>query len=157
MPKKTEKPKGKKIASKDASTKSASGHTYNIDNVHAGRDVIVGNQSNTIHQTAQTLNVSTPVEFIEELQKLREEIARLKSLSDVSPAAIRRLFAVEGDIVEAIVEAKKEEPAAERINSTLDGAKETMEKLGGSITTAVSLGTTLGNLALMAWKIFGGG
>jgi hypothetical protein len=31
-----------------------------------------------------------------------------------------------------------------------------MEKLGGSITTALSLGTTLGNLALIAIKVFGG-
>ena len=152
MPKKTAKP----IAKKPATSKPARNNFDIKGGIHAGRDVIMGDQENTFYQTQQILNVTSPNQFIEELQKLREEIARLKSLSDVSPAAMRRLFAVEGDIVEAIVEAKKEEPVAERIKTTLDGAKETMEKLGGSITTAVSLGTTLGNLALMAWKIFGG-
>ena len=78
MPKKTAKPNEKK---------SASGHTYNIDNVRAGRDVVLGNQSNTIYQTSQTLNVTSPVQFIEELQKLKAEIERLKSLPDVDPAA----------------------------------------------------------------------
>ena len=66
-------------------------------------------------------------------------IAELKSLPDVDPAAARRLFAVEGDIVDVIVEAKKDQPVAERIKATLDGAKETIEKLGGSIGVAVTL------------------
>ena len=148
MPKKTAKPKEKK---------SASGHTYNIDNIHAARDVIMGDQENTFYQTQQTLNITSPNQFVEELQKLKAEIERLKSLPNVEPAAARRLTAVEGDIQDAIIEAEKDEPIAERINNTLDSAKETMEKLGGSITSAVNLGMTLGNLALLAWKVFGGG
>jgi hypothetical protein len=157
MPKKTVKPAARKPASKSSGAKSSSGHTYNIDKIHAGRDVIMGDQENTFYQTAQTLNVTSPNEFIEELQKLKAEIERLKSLPGVEPAAARRLVAVEGDIEEAIVEAEKDKPVAERINSTLDGAKETMDKLRGSIVSAVNLGTTLGGLALLAWKVFGGG
>ena len=144
MPKKTEKPK----------------NNFDIKGgIHAGRDVIMGDQENTFYQTSQTLNITSPNEFVEELQKLKAEIERLKSLPDVNPAAARRLFAVEGDIVDAIVEAKKDEPVAERIKSTLDGAKETMEKLDGSIATAMKLGATLGSLgtlALTVWKTFGG-
>ncbi len=51
MPKKTTKPQEKK---------SASGNTFNVDNIRAGRDVIMGDQSNTIYQTA---HVTTPVPF----------------------------------------------------------------------------------------------
>jgi hypothetical protein len=124
--------------------------------IHAGRDVIMGDQENIFHQSQQILNITSPNEFVEELQKLRGEISQLKSLPNMNPAAARRLFAVEGDIVDVIVEAKKDQPMAERIKSTLDGAKETMEKLGGSIGSAVTLGTTIGNLALLAMKVFGG-
>ncbi len=141
--------------------KSATGKpvksNFNIQGgIHARRDVIMGDQENTFYQTGQTLNITSPNQFIEELQKLKAEIERLKQLPSVDPAAARRLIAVEGDIQDAIIEAEKDEPIAERINSTLDGAKETMKKLGGSITTAVNLGTTLGSLALLALKIFGG-
>lgn len=150
MPKKTTKAK-----------KTASGavkDNFNIrGGIHAGRDVVMGDQTHTHYQTQQTLNAASPDQFIEELQKLKGEIERLKQLPGMEPAAARRLTAVEGDIQDVIVEAKKDKPAVERIQGTLDGAKETMDKLGGSITTAVNLGTTLGNLALLAWKVFGGG
>jgi len=150
MPKKTEKPKEKN---------STGGITYNIDKIQAGHDVVMKDQYNTIYQTQQTLNITSPNQFIEELEKLKTEIVRLKSLPEIDPAAERRLVAVEGDIVDAIVEAKKEQPIVERIKSTLDGAKETMEKLDGSIATAMKLGATLGTLgtlALTLWKTFGG-
>ena len=147
MPKKTAKPKEKKPATTNFDIKGG---------IHAARDVIMGDQENTYYQTQQTLNITSPNEFIEELQKLKAEIERLKSLPDVNSAAARRLFAVEGDVVDAIIEAKKEEPAADRIKTTLDSAKETMEKLGGSINSAMNLGMTLGNLALIALKVFGG-
>lgn len=147
MPKKTVTPKEKK---------SASGNTFNIGKINAG-NVVMGNQY--IHQTSQTLNVTSPVQFIEELQKLKTEIERLKMLPDMDPTAARRLIAVELNVEDAIVEAQKEKPVAERIKTTLDGAKETMRKIDGSIITAMKLGSTLGtlgNLAVMAWKIFGG-
>lgn len=150
MPKKT----------KPTATQSTS--SGNIFNIHGGikaNRVIMGDQHNTTYQTSQTLNITSPSQFIEELEKLKTEISRLKSLPELEPAAARRLFAVEGDIVDAIVEAKKDEPVAERIKTTLDGAKETMEKLGGSVDAAMKLGTTLGTLgtlALTIWKAFGG-
>jgi hypothetical protein len=81
----------------------------------------------------------------------------LKSQPGVSPAAARRMDVVQADIQDAKDEAAKDKPVAERIQKTLDGAKETMEKLGGSIGAAVNLGTMIGNLAPMAFKLFGGG
>jgi len=154
MPK---KPATKSAARKTDKPKSSGGHTYNVQGgIHAARDVIMGDQTKTYYQTTQTLNVSTPTEFVAELKKLKEEIAALKSQPSTDPAAARRLTAVEGDIEDAITEARKETPVIERIKTTLDGAKETMDKLGGSVTSAVNLGTTLGNLALLVWKVFGG-
>ena len=157
MPKKTTKSKAEKPAGKSKPAKSSSAHTYNIEGgIHAKR-VVMGDQTNYHYQTEQTVNITTPAQFVDELQKLKAEIERVKLQPNVDPAAARRLDVAQADIQDAIIEAKKEEPVAERINNTLDGAKDTMEKLGGSITSAVNLGTTLGNLALLAWKIFGGG
>lgn len=146
MPKKIEKPKTK--------------NNFDIKGgIHAGRDVIMGDQENTFYQTQQTLNITSPKQFVEELEKLKAEIKLLKSLPDMDPAAARRLVAVEGDIVDAIVEAKKERPIVEHIKTTLDGAKETMEKISDSVDAAMKLGATLGSLgtlALTLWKTFGG-
>lgn len=142
---------------KPSTPKKSGGNIFNIQgDIHVGRDLIGGDQVNYI-DNSQINNISTPAEFVDELQKLKAEIGRLKSQPNVEPAVVRRLAAVEGDIEDAIVEARQEQPVAEHINSTLDGAKETMEKLGGSIASAVNLGTTLGSLALLAMKLFGGG
>jgi len=145
-----------KKAKPTAAQSTSSGNIFNIDNIRAGRDVIMRDQHVTVHQTSQTLNISTPSEFIVELAQLKAEIERLKQLPNVDSSVVRRLTAVEGDIEEVIVEAEKEKPAAQRIKSTLDGARETMEKLSGSIGAAVNLGTTLGSLAVLAIKVFGG-
>ncbi len=155
----TEKPEPKKEPEKRKPAPAAKhgGNVFNIQgDIHIGRDLIGGDQVNTITNSQTINNISTPSEFISELQKLKAQIEALKSQPAVEPAAVRRLAAVEGDIEDAIVEAKKETPIVERIKNTLDGAKETMEKLGGSVTTAVNLGTILGNLALIAIKVFGG-
>ena len=91
---------------------------------------------------------------MDELQKLKDEIEKLKSQPGVSPAEARRMDVAQTDIQDAKDEAAKDKPVAGRIKTTLDGAKETMEKLGGSIGAAMNLGTTIGNLALMVFKLF---
>lgn len=157
MSNKSGKTGAKSTSNKGDSGKYSSGPTYHIQGgVHAKRDVIMGNQTKTYYSTEQTLNVSTPPDFVAELQKLKAEIERLKQLPSTDPSAARRLEVVTGDIQDAIVEAEKEKPLAERINKTLEGAKETMEKLGDSVASAVTLGTALGNLAMIASKLFGG-
>lgn len=143
---------------KPPAPKPSGGNIFNIQgDVHFGGGMvnIAGDQFNLHQETI--LNISTPAQFADELQKLKAEIGQLKAQANIDPAAARRLDVVQGDIQDAIEESSKEKPVAERIKTTLDGAKETMEKLGGSIGAAVSLGTTIGNLALMAWKLFGGG
>jgi uncharacterized protein (DUF2342 family) len=154
MPKESKEPK----RSKPAAPRKSGGTVFNVQGgIHIGRDFVDGGQVNYYLHNEQIANITRPDQFVDELQKLRDEIEKLKSQSGVEPAAGRRLAAVAGDVQDAMDEAQKEKPAPEKIRNTLDGAKETMEKLGGSIAAAVNLGTSLGNLALLAWKVFGGG
>jgi hypothetical protein len=157
-PEKTSSPKGKKEPKPrtPAAKKPGGTNITVLGNINVGRDFINGDQHKTVIHNEIINNISTPAEFLAALNQLRAEIEALKSQPNVEPAAARRLNAVEGDIEDAIAEAEKEQPAAERIKSTLEDAKEVMDKLRGSIGSAVKLGTTLGNLALIAWKVFGG-
>lgn len=153
------KPEAKKDTKpkKPAAPRNSGGPNITVHgNINVGRDFISGDQYKTVTHNETINNISTPADFVEALNQLKAEIEALKSQPDVEPAAVRRLNAVEGDIEDVIAEAEKEQPAAERIKSTLEGAKEVMDKLRGSIGSAVNLGTALGNLALMAWKVFGG-
>lgn len=119
--------------------------------------MIGGDQTNYYYNNQQTINITSPAQFMDELQKLREEIERLKSQPEVDKASALRMELAQAKIDSAVAEAEKEEPVAERIRDTLDGARETMDKIDGSITSAVNLGTTLANLAMIAMKLFGGG
>jgi hypothetical protein len=157
MPKKTPKPKAKKPANRRNTTKPAGGNIFNIQGgIHVKGNMVAGDQTNYYYNNQQTFNITSPMQFMDELQKLRDEIERLKSKPDVDKATALRMELAQTEIDSAMDEAKKEEPAAERIKTTLDNAKETMDKLGGSVTSAINLGTTLANLAMIAIKIFGG-
>jgi hypothetical protein len=157
MPKKTGKTDAKRGPRKAVSRTSSNKRTYNVrGGIHAGRDVIMGDQTNTYYTPPNMEDIKSSADFVAELEKLRAEIERLKKLPDVESTAARRLEAVDGDIQEAIDEAKKEQPAGERINKTLDSAKGTMEKLGENIASAINLGTVIGNFILLAKNFFGG-
>lgn len=133
----------------------AGGNVFNIQGgIHVGRDFIGGDQTNYITNHV-TNNLSSQAEFVAALNQLKAEVEALRSQPGVEPAAARRLEAVKGDIEDVVAEAESKKPAAEKIKSTLEGAKDMMDKLGGSLGSALNLGTTLGNLALMVWKIFG--
>jgi hypothetical protein len=149
MPKESKEPK----RSKPAAPRKSGGTVFNVQGgIHVNGSFVNGDQTNYI--TNQIINnITSSAEFVSELQKLKAEIEALKAT--VEPAVARRLAAVAGDVQDAMDEAQKEKPAPEKIKTTLDGAKEMMEKLGGSVTAAAGLGTTLGNLALMALKLFG--
>ena len=163
MPEKTSKPKtsaprtsSRGSTGKPKAPQNPGGPIFNVQGgIHIGRDMIAGGQVNYINETI--LNISTPAQFMDELQKLKDEIEKLKSQPGVSPAEARRMDVAQTDIQDAKDEAAKDKPVAGRIKTTLDGAKETMEKLGGSIGAALNLGTMLGNLAMLAIKLFGGG
>jgi len=147
-------PKAKKEPAPRKSTapKQTGGNIFNIQGgIHVGRDFIGGDQVNYVNN-----NISTPAEFIAELQKLRAEIAALKAQPNLEQALARRLNTVEGDIEEVIAEAQGGKPVAGKIQSTLDGAKETMDRIESSLGSAMRFGTALGQLGMMAWQIFGG-
>lgn len=155
MPKKPE-PKKESKPRKPATPKT-SGPVFNIQGgIHVNGTMVTGDQHNTYYQNQTTIHITSPAQFVDELKALKDEIEKLKSQPNIDSAAARRVDVVQADIEDAITEARKEKPAPERIKSTLESAKETMDKLGGSITSAVNLGTLLGNLGMMAYKIFGG-
>lgn len=134
------------------------GNVFNVQgSINIGRDLIGGDQVNYITNNNVTNNISTPADFVAALNQIKAEIEALKSQPNLEPAVARRLNTVEGDIEDVVAEAIGEKPAWERIKSTLESAKDTMDRISGSIGSAVALGTTLGNLALMAFRIFGGG
>jgi hypothetical protein len=123
-------------------------------NVTAGRDVIMGDQYNDLRQ--QVAQIGSPQEFIAKAQEAQQQIAALKQQPDLLPAQVKRIELAEAEVQEAVQEAQKEKPVGQRINETLDSAKQTMEKLAGSVTAAVGLGTVLGGLGQIAIKLFGG-
>lgn len=154
----TSSPKGKKEAKPrtPAASKNSDGPNIIVHgNINVGGDFISRDQYKTVTHNETTTNISSPADFVAVLNQLKAEIEALKSQPNIEPAVIRRLNTVEGDITDVITETESEKPVAERIKTTLESAKDTMDRISGSIGSAVTLGTTLGNLALMAMQIFG--
>ncbi len=152
-------PKGKKEPKPrtPAASKKADGPNIIVHgNINVGGDFISRDQYKTTTHTEITNNIASPADFVTALNQLKAEIEALKAQPNLDSTLVRRLNTVEGDITDVITEAESEKPITERIKSTLESAKDTMDRISGSIGSAVTLGTTLGNLALIAWKIFGG-
>lgn len=155
MPKKEEKEKESKPRKSPAPKKSDGPNIIVHGNINVGGDFISRDQYKTVTLNETVNNISSPADFVSALKQIKAEIELLKAQPNIEPAVTRRLNTVEGDIADVITEAESDKPVAERIKSTLDGAKDTMDRISGSIGSAVTLGTTLGNLALMALNIFG--
>jgi len=142
---------------KPAAPKKTGGTNITVlGNINVGRDWVGGDQHNTITNNYITNNISSPADFVAALNQLKAEIEALKSQAEIEPTVIRRLNTVQDDIADVITEAEHEKPVAERIKATLESAKDTMNLIKGSVGSAVALGATLGNLAVMASQIFGG-
>lgn len=136
--------------------KKPEGTTINVEGgIHAGRDVIMGDQINATHQ--QIANIETAEAFLQELRVLQNQIAALKHLPQATPQDQQALEVVEGQIATAIEEAQKPQPLGVRIRATLAGAKASMELASDSIKAAAGLGATLAGLIEIAIKLFGGG
>ena len=132
-----------------------SGPQYNIKGgIHAGRDVIMGDQINYLVQ--QVERSQTPADFNKALEAIQKELAALKAKSGLTSAEARNLEAAESKVKEAAEKAASEKPPANEIQADLKEAQETMDLLTKGISSAVQLGAMLGKLALMALKIFGG-
>lgn len=157
MVKKEEEKKREPKSRKPAAPQKADGPNIIVHgNINVGGDFISRDQYKTVSHNETINNISSPADFVAALNQLKAEIESLKAQPNLDSTVARRLNTVEGDITDVITEAGKEKPVIEKIRSILESAKDTMDKLGGSIGSAVNLGVTLGNLALMAWKVFGG-
>jgi hypothetical protein len=113
--------------------------------------VIQGDQTNYIN----VANIQSPAEFASALGQAQAQIVALKQ-GALTSAQARNIEAAELKVIEAVEETQKPQPLGERIKATLSEAKETMDLLGGSLSAAAALGTTLGGLAVLAIKLFGG-
>ncbi|MBK8783449.1 MAG: toll/interleukin-1 receptor domain-containing protein [Anaerolineales bacterium] len=157
MVKKEEEKKKEPKPRKPTASQKADGPNIVVHgNINVGGNWINRDQHNTITNNYITNNISSPADFVAALNQLKAEIEALKAQPNLDSTVARRLNTVEGDIQDVITEAESDKPVAERIKSTLESAKDTMDRISGSIGSAVTLGTTLGNLALMALKVFGG-
>jgi hypothetical protein len=126
--------------------------TQNIfkGSVIIGRDQINGDQIN--------YNFSPPAsreEFIVRLQQLQAQIIEIKK-EPMTSTQTKILELAEGKVNEAVSETEQPKPLGDRIKNTLTEAKETMDMLSTSLTSAVTLGTTIGGLILLVSKFFGG-
>jgi hypothetical protein len=155
----TKKPATKKKTSKA----SAPSHVVNVKgNIVAKHDVIQGNQyqynyGNQYHDSRrQIAQIASPQEFVAGLQELQGKLAQARQQPDLLPEHVESLEIVEGDVVEAIEEAKKPQPRLARIKARLDAAEGLMKSLGKSVTAAVGLGTAIAGFGQIALKLFGG-
>jgi len=131
------------------------GPTFNIQGgIHAGRDVIQGDQTNYIN-IANVANIQSPAEFVGALQQVQAQIAEMRQ-GQLTSAQARNLEAAELKVIEASQETQKPQPLGKRIKTSLGEAKETMDLLGGSLQSAATLGTVIGGLVVIAMKLFGG-
>ncbi|MCP4542444.1 MAG: hypothetical protein GY832_35420 [Chloroflexi bacterium] len=120
--------------------------------IHAGRDVIMGDQYNDFRQ--QVAQIATRPEFVTQLQTLQTELAKLKQQESLPPAQVEQIQVVEENVQRAVKEAQKPEPLGARITATLTGAKGILEGISGSVQAAVGLGAVLATLIQMASQLF---
>lgn len=133
-------------------TGTINGPQYNIKGgVHAGRDVVMGDQFNVLKDTPRNRD-----EYIVALIALQKQIAELKRGPDLRPVQERNIQGAEEKIAEAVSQAQGPEPLGERIRDTLNDAKDFMDAISGSMQSSVNLGMAIGTLALLAMKLFGG-
>jgi hypothetical protein len=138
-----------------AKKKKTGGTQINVrGGIHAGRDVVMGDQYNQIYQKVE--QNPSPAEFLSALQQVQQELALIKQQPDLNSALVRNLEVVESSVIMAAEIAGQPEPPADDIKVTLIEAKETMDLISGSLGSAVKLGTLIGNLALLAGRVFGG-
>jgi hypothetical protein len=118
---------------------------------NAGRDIIQGNQTNitTVIQPPQTTE-----EFMGILKTVQAQLAAMQQ-AGLTSAQKKMVESTEQKLAEATEEAAKPQPLGERIKTTLTEAKEYMDAIGGSLASAMALGTTIGGLLLAVAKLFG--
>jgi hypothetical protein len=122
--------------------------------IHAGRDVIMGDQYNDFRQ--QVAHIASPQEFLARAHELQAKVAEIKRQPDLLPAQVETLEVVEGQVQQVVEEAQKPKPLGARITATLTGAKAVMDSLGEGVKSAIGLGGAIAGLGQIALKLFGG-
>jgi len=144
----------KKTTTQPHQTATAKGGIAVTGGIHAGRDVIMGDQYNDLRQ--QVAQIATPTEFVAQLQTLQTELAKLKQQPGLLPAQVETVQVVEDDVQRVLDEAQKPQPLPARITATLAGAKAVMDSLSESVQSAVGLGAVIAGLIQIALQLFGG-
>ena len=119
---------------------------------HAGRDIIKGDQHNT---TINYAPIQSSAELAAVLNQLLAQVAALRQETGLSSAQRGIVQSAEQKIAEAAEEAARPEPLGERIKTTLTEARDYMDAIGGSLASAMALGTTIGTLLVGVAKLFG--
>jgi hypothetical protein len=121
--------------------------------VHAGRDVIMGDQYNHIVQNVE--QNPTPSVYISALKDVQKELTTLRQQPNLNATQVRNIDTAQGKVQEATEKASQPQPAVNEIQAALSEAKDTMDLLAGSILAAASLGVVIGNLIGWAGRVFG--
>ena len=138
-----------------AKKKKSGGTQINVKGgIHAGRDVVMGKQYNQIYQKVE--QNPSPTEFLSALQQVQQELAVFKQQPDLNSALVRNLEVVESNVIVAAEMAGQPEPPADDIKAALTEATDTMDLVSRSLKSAMKLGALIGNLALLAERVFGG-
>ena len=145
----------KSDSDKIASANETKGRIVVEGGIHAGRDVIMGDQYNDFRQ--QVAQISSPEDFGARARELQAMLAAIKDGPELSQAQVEAIEVVEGQGQQVIEEAERPQPLVGRITATLTGAKAVMDSLGDTVKSAIGLGAVLAGLANIALKVFGGG
>ncbi len=113
----------------------------------------MGDQYNRIVQNVE--QNPSPAGFLEALQEVQKELAALHEQADLTAAQTRNLESAQNSLQQAADKTSQPQPPAGEIKAALKDAKETMDVLSGSIVSAAKLGALLGNLILLAGRVFG--
>lgn len=122
--------------------------------IHAGRDVIMGDQTNYIYQ--QIAQIESPAEFLSALRQVQAEVLALRQQPALPEDQAQMVDIVEGQVSQVVEEAQKPQPLGAKMTALLSSAKATLDLISGTIGSAVDLGVKIGGLAAIAQKLFGG-
>lgn len=140
-----------------AKKKQKNSSQFNIKGgVHAGRDVIMGDQVNYAPRDIDVSNINTPPEFVAKLGEIQVEIAKLRQQPNLDADQTAKLAAAEKKVAKAAKEAQKPDADRDEITETLTDAKDKFDLLSGGLEAAIKLGSTLATVIGFVMKVFGG-
>jgi hypothetical protein len=133
---------------KSTKTSTSQRPTFEIEGgIHAGRDIIMGDQRNYV------MEVTVPTLY-QSLTELRTRIAVLANQPELSDKQLSAIKSVENKLSEATVEIQKTEPNGNLVITSLMNAKKKMKLISDIIQSARALESTINSVTQMATKLF---